>query len=80
VLAAAIHLNKLMAGHCVRRRSASGEPAPDTELEVVGEMAAALRGEARPPEALARLLVLARARSLRSRTIFVFDGERRRSS
>lgn len=78
VLAAAIHLNKLLAG--ALREAPGGERASArTELEVVGEMVAALRTEARPAEALARLLDLMRELVPFDRgEVFVFDGERRR--
>lgn len=78
ILSAAIHLNKLLAG--ALREAPNGERAVRrTEVEVLGEMAAALRAETRRADALLNLLrLLSELVNFDRAAVFVFDGQRKR--
>ncbi len=78
VLAAAIHLNKLLSAS-LRDAAASEKPGVQPQFEVLAEMAGALRGEARPADALVQLLTLLGQLVPYTRaTVFVFDELKQR--
>jgi diguanylate cyclase (GGDEF)-like protein len=78
VLSAAIHLNKLLTG--ALREAPNGERAtPRTEVEVLAEMAAALRAEAEVADSLLGLLNLLRELVPFDRAgVFVLDCQQKR--
>lgn len=78
VLAAAIHLNKLVAAS-LKEATPGDRPGGgrEAEFEVLGEMATVLRAEARPADGLVRLLtLLGRLVPYTRAAVFVFDGQK----